>query len=84
MSEGDNSRVTRFKYGDVVRGGKLVKSDVWVREGKVIDPQTMFYDERRLPDRVINCEGFIVAPGFIDIQINGKSSTKQFLVSISQ
>jgi len=47
-------------------------ADVWVREGKVIDPQRLFYVEKLAPDRVIDCHGLIVAPGFIDIQINGE------------
>ena len=47
-------------------------ADVWVREGKVIDPQRLFYVEKLAADRVVDCHGLIVAPGFIDIQINGE------------
>ncbi len=73
MSEGAVPPVTRFKYGAVLRGKELVRGDVWVREGKIIDPRELFYEEKRVPDRVIDCEDLIVAPGFIDIQINGWS-----------
>ncbi len=64
--------MTRFKYGYVIQGEELVIGDVWVRGGKIIDPHILFYEEKRLPDRVIDCTDLIVAPGFIDIQINGK------------
>lgn len=72
MSEGVRSPVTRFKYGYVLQGEKMVRGDIWVREGKIIDPHALFYEEKRLPDRVVDCEGLVVSPGFIDIQINGE------------
>ena len=75
MAEVEQPRITRFKNCEVLRDGMLVKgADVWVRGGKVIDPQRLFYEEKRMPDRIIDCQGLIVAPGFIDIQINGESS----------
>ncbi len=51
--------------------GTLEEGDVWVQGGKIIDPLKLFYEEKRAPDSVIDCSGLIVAPGFIDIQING-------------
>ena len=51
----------------LVEGG-----DVWVRNGKVMDHMKLFYEEQVSPSREIDCTGLIVAPGFIDIQINGK------------
>lgn len=53
--------------------GELVVGDVWVRGGKVIDPMKLFFRERRLPDRVLDCSGLLVAPGFIDLQVNGQN-----------
>ena len=58
-------------------GRSLVKKDLWVREGKIADPQNLFYQQGRCPDRVIDCSGHIVAPGFIDIQINGISHSSR-------
>lgn len=49
--------------------------DLWVRHGRVIDPEKIFYDERRSADRVVDCYGAICAPGFIDMQINGGYGT---------
>ena len=72
MSDVDRPAVTRYQNGNVLRDGEIVPGDVWVREGKILDPKKLFYDERRTPDRVVDCKGLIVAPGFIDIQINGE------------
>lgn len=66
------AQVTRFKGGEVCSdAGVLEMGDVWVREGTIIDPMDLFYEERRAPDLTVDCRGLIVAPGFIDIQING-------------
>ena len=75
MAQIERSQITRFKNCDVLRNGELVKgADVWVREGKVIDPQRLFYEEKRKPDQIVDCQGLIVAPGFIELQINGDGS----------
>ena len=63
--------MTRFKDCTLLKDGKLVEGDVWVREGKIIDPLKLFYCERQLPDRVVDCSDLIAAPGFIDLQVNG-------------
>lgn len=56
-------------------GRSLVEGgDVWVRDGKVMDHMKLFYEEQVSPSREIDCTGLIVAPGFIDIQINGNCS----------
>ena len=56
----------------MAQNGELVMGDVWARGGKVIDPLELFYRERKAPDKIVNCRGLVAAPGFIDIQINGK------------
>lgn len=81
MAEVERPQITCFKNCEVLRDGKLVKgADVWVRGGKVIDPQQFFYEEKRRPDQIVNCQGLIVAPGFIDIQINGEGSPLQYML----
>lgn len=70
----DRGPVTRFKYGSVVRRDTNeleVRGDLWTCDGKVVDPRQLFYEERRSADRVIDCRELIVAPGFVDLQING-------------
>ncbi|ORZ19882.1 hypothetical protein BCR42DRAFT_371721 [Absidia repens] len=44
---------------------------LWFQHGKIIHPQTIFFDERRDADEIIDAQGLLVAPGFIDTQING-------------
>lgn len=64
----------RFKGGRVLQGDgqRLVEGgDVWVRDGKVMDHMKLFYGEKVTPSKEYDCSGLIVAPGFIDIQING-------------
>ena len=68
--------ITRFRGGMVPRGTRLVEEDVWVRGGKIIDPHTLFFEEKKMPDKEVNCSNCIVAPGFIDIQINGTISAR--------
>lgn len=45
--------------------------DLYVRDGRILDPQRLFYEERRAADVLIDCGGLILAPGFIDLQLNG-------------
>jgi N-acetylglucosamine-6-phosphate deacetylase len=53
--------------------GTLVQQDLWIDStaGVIVNAQKIFYDNRVMPDRIINLGGKIISPGFIDIQING-------------
>ena len=64
--------VTRFTNCQVLRNGRVERGEVWVRDGRIIDPQAFFYSEKRVADKVIDCRGLVVSPGFIDTQINGE------------
>lgn len=65
--------VVKFKGGYVCSDkGTLNVGDLWVQAGKIIDPIKLFYQDKKSPDVTVDCKGLIVAPGFIDIQINGK------------
>ncbi|KAK9885743.1 hypothetical protein WA026_012509 [Henosepilachna vigintioctopunctata] len=55
----------------ILRNHELVDDHLWVRNGRIVDPEKIFFDEKILPDVKIDCNGLIVAPGFIDLQING-------------
>ena len=45
--------------------------DLFVHCGKIVDPEKLFFDQKRVADVMYDCTGLIVAPGFIDLQING-------------
>ena len=55
-------------------GAGLAVGDIWIRGGKVIDPMELFYAEKKTADVVWECNQLIAAPGFIDLQVNGKWS----------
>ncbi|XP_062137927.1 N-acetylglucosamine-6-phosphate deacetylase [Drosophila sulfurigaster albostrigata] len=55
----------------LVRNHQLIHDDLWVRDGKIINPEPVFFDEQTKAHRRIDCKGAIIAPGYIDVQING-------------
>lgn len=48
------------------------REDLWVREGKILNPEKLFFDEEGFADHRVDCGNKIIAPGFIDVQLNGK------------
>ncbi|XP_056870130.1 N-acetylglucosamine-6-phosphate deacetylase isoform X1 [Takifugu flavidus] len=66
-----DSPITRFINCRILRDHQLQREDLWVREGRILDPKKLFFDEQGYADVHVDCEGSIVAPGFIDVQING-------------
>lgn len=54
----------RFFNGKVIRNGQVKKEDVWVEAGKIIEAKDH-------ADQEINLQGQYLAPGYIDLQING-------------
>ncbi|TPX10157.1 uncharacterized protein E0L32_001354 [Thyridium curvatum] len=65
--------ITKFTNCRLVRGDHVVEEDLWISSvtGKVIQSQTAFYDELILPDETIDLGGRLIAPGFIECQLNG-------------
>ncbi|XP_069762087.1 N-acetylglucosamine-6-phosphate deacetylase isoform X2 [Narcine bancroftii] len=63
--------ITKFKNCCILKDHRLQREDLWVREGKILNPEKLFFDEKGFTDIEVDCEGSIVAPGFIDTQING-------------
>jgi hypothetical protein len=57
------SPVTKFMNCYILRGHKIQKEDLYVRDGKVLNPEPFFYDEKKSPDVVIDCNGCLIAPG---------------------
>uniref|UniRef100_A0A1Q3FGT0 N-acetylglucosamine-6-phosphate deacetylase n=1 Tax=Culex tarsalis TaxID=7177 RepID=A0A1Q3FGT0_CULTA len=64
-------KLTQFRNCRLLRNHQLVVDDLWVRAGKVIDPEKVFFDEKQQAHVQVDCGGAILAPGFIDLQING-------------
>jgi N-acetylglucosamine-6-phosphate deacetylase len=55
---------TLFYNGKVIREGQIRKEDLWVENGKIIPASTH-------ADQKIDLQGRYLAPGYIDLQING-------------
>ncbi|XP_055333254.1 N-acetylglucosamine-6-phosphate deacetylase-like [Paramacrobiotus metropolitanus] len=66
----DPDKVIRFRDCTILRNGSLIKEDLWIRNGKILDPEPLFFDEQRSADINVYCP-FIISPGFIETQING-------------
>ncbi|EHY59221.1 N-acetyl-glucosamine-6-phosphate deacetylase [Exophiala dermatitidis] len=66
-------RVIKFTNGYLLEDGRLVPGDLWISSetGRIISPQAAFYSAHLTPDRVVDLDGRILSPGFIDVQING-------------
>lgn len=66
-------RLIKFTNGYLLKDGQLVSGDLWVSSetGRIMSPQIAFYSSRRTADKVVDLQGKILAPGFIDVQING-------------
>lgn len=70
MSKRQNNLI-QFINCRLVRNHQLVKDDLWIRNGKIVNPEPIFFDEKCLADSKIDCANAIIAPGYIDLQING-------------
>lgn len=68
----DSGKLYQFHNCKILRNSKIYNDDLWVRNAKIVDPQKVFYDEKITADEKIDCNGSLISPGFIDLQINGK------------
>lgn len=75
QNEVSATTVIRFKNVFLLRNHKIVAEDLWLQNGKFIEPQTLFFQRKKEADIEIDGRGQLIAPGFIDIQINGKNAT---------
>lgn len=69
----DPSQLTCFYNGFFVRGEHLTTSDLWINNetGCIVDPQQIFYHDQLVPATKVDLGGRILAPGLIDVQLNG-------------
>jgi len=66
-----DSKVVRFTNCYLLRDHRIIREDLWIRNGKIANPEPIFYLEKRTPDISIDCKNMLIAPGYIDLQING-------------
>ncbi|KKA27040.1 hypothetical protein TD95_003957 [Thielaviopsis punctulata] len=67
------STVTKLTNCRLLRGTSLVPADLWIdaATGKILDAQAAFYGSGLAADAVVDMNNRIVAPGMIDVQLNG-------------
>jgi N-acetylglucosamine-6-phosphate deacetylase len=66
-------KVIRLTNCRLAIGDHLVEQDLWISAttGRIVDPQRSFFERRTGPSIVHDLGGRIIAPGFIDTQLNG-------------
>lgn len=75
-----NGPIVKFHNCLILRNHELINDELWISGSNIIDPESLFYNEKILPDQVVDCKGAIISPGFIDVQLNGEYI---FMVSYS-
>ena len=70
LTAADAPRTVRFTNCRLLRDHALVTEDLCVRGGVIIDPKRLFW-EGGVADETVDCQGMIIAPGYIDVQLNG-------------
>ena len=67
--------IIRFTNVRLVRNGRLtVNEELWIQGGRILNPEPVFFDQRVFADISIDCRQLIIAPGYIELQINGRIS----------
>jgi N-acetylglucosamine-6-phosphate deacetylase len=66
-----NDFIIQFTNCRIVRDNKLINDDLWIRDGLILDPEKIFFDEKSQSNLQIDCNNLILSAGFIDSQING-------------
>lgn len=66
------NKLIKFKNCRILRNHKIIRDDLWVRNGLIINPEKVFFDEKKPAHVSYDCKNAIIAPGFIELQINGK------------
>ncbi|KAI9044623.1 N-acetylglucosamine-6-phosphate deacetylase [Aspergillus affinis] len=66
-------RITKFTNCRIIKDNDLIEQDVWIDSlsGKILRAQEAFYGLHLSPDEVVDLGGRILAPGLIDVQLNG-------------
>ena len=72
MSSLHQNKIIQFINCRILFKGEIIKEDLWVRDGLILNPEKIFFAERRAADVKIDCKNLILSPGFIDLQINGE------------
>eukprot|EP00124_Ichthyophonus_hoferi_P003880 Ihof_evm3s372 gene=Ihof_evmTU3s372 len=70
MTNTTNSIKTRFTNVRILRDHELVWGDLWIKDGKIIHAPSRS-ELTHVGYRTIDGNGLIIAPGFVELQLNG-------------
>ena len=68
---GRRGKIVQFINCRLLRDHVILTDDLRVRDGVILNPEKIFFDERITADEFVDCHGLLIVPGFIDVQING-------------
>ncbi|TMW53975.1 hypothetical protein DOY81_000907 [Sarcophaga bullata] len=66
-----NDILIQFTNCRLVRNHQLIADDLWIRNGSIVNPEPIFFDEKAQAHKKYDCKNAIIAAGYIDLQING-------------
>ena len=66
-----DTSLIQFRNCRIFIDKKLVNRDLWVKDGKIIDAEKLFFEKNSTAGHFVDCGGRILAPGFIDLELNG-------------
>jgi N-acetylglucosamine-6-phosphate deacetylase len=76
---GRHGKIIQFINCRLLRNHEIITDDLWVRDGIILNPEKLFFEENVTADEFVDCQGMLIVPGFIDVQINGKLFLDSFV-----
>lgn len=80
----DDDKIIQLVNCSLIKENEIIKEDLWMRSGTFINPEKLFYEEKKSSHVKLDCRDNLIAPGFIDLQINGKWKKKKIMVTIKK
>uniref|UniRef100_A0A1I7U665 N-acetylglucosamine-6-phosphate deacetylase n=1 Tax=Caenorhabditis tropicalis TaxID=1561998 RepID=A0A1I7U665_9PELO len=66
-----DNQLIQFINCSILKSNGLKKEHLWVQNGRILDERIVFFEQKRMADVQVDCDGLILSPGFIDVQLNG-------------
>lgn len=65
--------IVRLTNCRLIKDAGIVSEDLWFSSitGKILHGQDVFYQRQGAPEQTLDLGGKLIAPGFIDVQVNG-------------
>ncbi|ERL85553.1 hypothetical protein D910_02972, partial [Dendroctonus ponderosae] len=57
-----NGKLYQFINCNILSDHKIIQEDIWVRNGKIVDPEKIFFDEKISADVKIDCANKLIVP----------------------